>query len=300
MAAQLDSHSRSLHGTLRSRATWRLIIVGWAALRTRCLQLEFSDGAHGANLAKKNGRRQGSKRRVRTQEEKDRDPRPEQRGLRGPRPGTPDPDDLLSEEKLCLPAEIVAAAVAWKRARAACFPDAGADHPPDRPSIEEKILFHRLNELATVEELRKRYTQREREIHHHQTAWLWQTVSSRLIRAFGDQVRLWMLNRKKRRFVPYVAKTVGQPSIGGFVRPPTVEDPAPDCIPGKIISRTAARKIVASLLDLKNESAMRNLAKDRISVESVAPRALRSWQPPTKDASRKPRQKARARSRKTP
>jgi hypothetical protein len=220
---------------------------------------------------------------------KERDPTPEQRGKRGRRPGTPDLSDLIGsgEARIGLPAEILLLHVALQRI-------AGARHParrkrkPDRygPSVAEWELSRRVQQLATENELRKTYSPEELTEMLNAVASAVMDVSQKLFDGLGEYARLWWVHRKVGSTMAYGQRLEGHESLAGYnvsadgrrleVKPEYQQTadgkrkrPMPRWSPKKI------RAMAASQAGLKDESAVRKLAKDRIGIFSIERRALK-------------------------
>jgi hypothetical protein len=215
--------------------------------------------------------------------EKERDPRPEQRGNRGPRPGAPKRDDLQSllEFGVGVAIDIIELAVALERVQAARWhgddPDVRrfiatkrrhhALRPPAaaRPNapVDEAVMA-RLKNLLLGSEIRRRFpADRDAEFAGQPTklgemqtgleAALRENVQAMLDGRIGEEARRRKINRQIRAIRPMLEAL--HPKKGAKKR---------DAIAAGLIGMLSNGK--------PNESAVRNAAPERVrGLEAVAP-----------------------------
>lgn len=223
----------------------------------------------------------------RTTEARERDPRPEQRGLRGPRPGRPPLDGVFDvEAKIALPVDLLALVIVFERISRALHPPDDGD---DRTTVAEAELLRRLKGVNTARELRQKYSTDELIAMRGNLERALTTASKKVFDGLGDDGRLWWLNRLVRRRLRHTRQTVGQRMIAEWRGPlanlPSGTQLSPrqwlraakktTVVPGKVIGEKTARHLAAVSVGLKGESSLRKLAPDRISLESVDRRTLR-------------------------
>jgi hypothetical protein len=220
---------------------------------------------------------------------KDRDPLPDQRGKRGRRPGTPDLSDLIGsgEAGIGLPAEILLLHVALQRIAGARQP-ASAKTKRDLygPSVAEWELSRRVEQLATENELRKRHSPEELTEMLNAVAAAVMDVSQRLFDGLGEYARLWWAHRLVQKTKAYGKQLMGKETLAGYdvsangrrlvakaeyqrAADGKRKRPMPRWSPKKI------RAMAATRVGLKDESAVRKLAKDRVGIVSIEPRVLK-------------------------
>jgi hypothetical protein len=221
---------------------------------------------------------------------KERDPSPEQRGKRGRRPGVPDLSDWLGsgEARIGLPVDILVLHIALQRVLGARHP-ANSQPASDRygPSVPEWELTRQIKLLRTEDELRDRYSPDELTEMGNKIAGAVKDVSQRLFDGLGEYARLWWAHRQVRATMAYGEQLLGQETLAGYTvsadgrrleakaeyqqqgegKP---KRPMPRWSPKKV------REMAASAVGLKDESAVRKLAKDRVGIASVERRVLKT------------------------
>jgi hypothetical protein len=220
---------------------------------------------------------------------KARDPSPEQRGKRGRRPGVPDLSNLLGslEATIGLPAEILALHIALQRVSGARHPvDSRPVQDPYGPSVPEWELARQVSLLKTEDELRHRYSAEELRDMGNKIAHAVKDVSQRLFDGLGEYARLWWAHRQVRSTMAYGEQFLGKETLSGYEvsadgRTLVVRDEyqhhsdrklkrIPLWTPKKV------RTMAASAVGMKDESAVRKLAKDRVGIASIEPRLMKT------------------------